>query len=556
MTSLIPDHGVYVPEYTITVDGRPLPDLISDRVTQVSITRRIDPPDHFSIDLHDPGLELIAPVAGPFREGAEITVAVGFLGGKKIAMSGTITAVAAEFPEVGNPVVRVDGFDPLHGLGRGTSYRVFPGQADAGPRDTDVVSRIAGDAGLAPDAVAGAPGRIARVQNAVSDLAFLRELAAVNGYAVWVDRKTLHVRAERAAPDAVHLRHGEDITSLRLRLSTAGQVAKVVVHGWDPVQKQAFAGSATRASFAPEGSPAPTGGSDRTLVITHARVTGADEAQSLAHVVLAEQAKTLVVGTGVAAGRPELDVGAVVVLHGTGRFDGGKYVVTEVTHVVSESGYLTEFSLNGAPGSGAFGSPGGDAGWAGSARGVAVGVVTDNRDPHNQGRVKVRLAAVGEGEMWARLAAPSAGKDRGAYLAPEPGDEVLLAFEHGHADRPYVVGALWNGKDTPPATAPEVRVVKSVSGHVVRLDDTAGAEKIELVEKSGKSSVVLDSATGAITVRGGGDVTVEAPDGVLRLKGGRIELDAEAGIAARAKGSLDLAGDGPATLRGATVDIN
>jgi phage protein D len=357
-------HAVSVPEFTITVDGRPLPEPIADRVTQVSITRRIDPPDHFSIDLYDPELRLIAPPAGPFRESAEITVAVGFLGGTKIAMSGTITAVAAEFPAEGSPVVRVDGFDPLHGLGRGTSYRVFPGQADAGPSDADVVSRIAGDAGLAADTVAGAPGRTARVQNAVSDLAFLRELAAVNGYAVWVDRRTLHVRAEREVPDVVHLRRGEDFTSLRLRLSTAGQVAKVTVHGWDPGQKQAFSGSATRSSLGPEPSTAPTGGSDRTLVITHARVSDASEAQSLARVVLAEQAKSLVAGSGVAAGRPELDVGTVVMLHGTGRFDGDRYVVTEATHVISESGYLTEFSLNGAPGRGAFRPPGADAGWA------------------------------------------------------------------------------------------------------------------------------------------------------------------------------------------------
>ncbi|MDN3354882.1 phage baseplate assembly protein V [Actinomadura sp. DC4] len=541
------DRAVLVPDYAITIDGRPLPALVLDRVTQISLTRRIDPPDHFSIDLYDPGLELITPPLGPFREGAEITVAVGFLGGVKIAVSGTITAAAVEFPAEGNPVVRVDGFDTLHGLGRGASYRVFPGQGDAGPSDADVVSRIAGEAGLASDAATGVPGGTPRVQNEVSDLAFLRELAAVNGYAIWVDRRTLHVRGERPAARAVDLRRGEDVTSLRLRLSTTGQVAKVVVHGWDPAQKQAFTGSATRASIGPELSPAPTAGSDRTLVIMHARVSGANEAESLAKAVLAEQAKSLVVGGGVTSGRPELDVGTVVKLHGTGRFDGGKYVVTEATHVVSESGYLTEFSLNGAHADGE---------WTGSATGVAVGVVTDNRDPRGQGRVKVRLAAGGEDGLWARLAAPSAGKDRGAYFPPEPGDEVLLAFEHGHADRPYVVGSLWNGKDTPPAATPDVRVVKSRSGHMVRLDDTDGAEKIELVEKNGRSSVVLDSATGAITVHGSGDVTVEAPEGELRLRGSRIVLDADASIAVRAKGSLDLTGDGPATLRGATVDIN
>jgi uncharacterized protein involved in type VI secretion and phage assembly len=170
--------------------------------------------------------------------------------------------------------------------------------------------------------------------------------------------------------------------------------------------------------------------------------------------------------------------------------------------------------------------------------------------------VTVRRAAAPDGEYWARLAAPAAGPDSGIYAVPEAGDEVLLAFEHGHPDRPYVIGALWNGKDTPPAATPSVRVVKSRTGHAVRLDDTAGAEKIEVVEKDGKSSILLDSVTGAITVRGGADVTVDAPNGVLRLHGNQIAMSADTGISVQAQGSLDLAGTGPATLRGSTVDIN
>ena len=215
-----------------------------------------------------------------------------------------------------------------------------------------------------------------------------------------------------------------------------------------------------------------------------------------------------------------------------------------------------EFHLNGAPGRADLFPGGSDAGRAAPGAGVAVGVVTDNRDPLNRGRVKVRRAAAPDGEFWARLAAPAAGRDSGIYAVPEPGDEVLLAFEHGHPDRPYVIGALWNGKDTPPAAAPSVRVVKSRTGHAVRLDDTAGAEKIEVVEKDGKSSIVLDSVTGAITVRGGADVTVEAPNGVLRLRGNQIAMSADTSISVQAQGSLDLAGTGPTTLRGSTVDIN
>ncbi|HEX2224158.1 MAG TPA: phage baseplate assembly protein V, partial [Thermoanaerobaculia bacterium] len=112
--------------------------------------------------------------------------------------------------------------------------------------------------------------------------------------------------------------------------------------------------------------------------------------------------------------------------------------------------------------------------------GVVVGVVTNNQDPEGLGRVKLRLpwlSAQAESD-WARVISPMAGGDRGLYALPEVDDEVLVAFEHGRAELPYVLGSLWNGKDKPPAANEDgknkLRVLKSRSGHRVRLDDTAG----------------------------------------------------------------------------------
>src|SRR5664280_3415392 len=106
--------------------------------------------------------------------------------------------------------------------------------------------------------------------------------------------------------------------------------------------------------------------------------------------------------------------------------------------------------------------------------GVVVGVVTNNQDPDGFGRVKVKfpwLSDVDESD-WARVAAPMAGNKRGFYFLPEVDDEVLVAFEHGDVRFPYVLGALWNGKDAPPATNGDgknnVRVIQSRSGHVIK----------------------------------------------------------------------------------------
>ena len=87
----------------------------------------------------------------------------------------------------------------------------------------------------------------------------------------------------------------------------------------------------------------------------------------------------------------------------------------------------------------------------GVINGVAIGLVTQNQDKEGLCRVQVSYPWHDKPleTYWARLAMPMAGSGRGLVLIPEIGDEVLVAFERGDLRFPYVVGALWNGKDRP-----------------------------------------------------------------------------------------------------------
>ena len=192
---------------------------------------------------------------------------------------------------------------------------------------------------------------------------------------------------------------------------------------------------------------------------------------------------------------------------------------------------------------------------------VVPGVVTNNQDPDNLGRVKVKFPWLAEGEesAWARLVSPVAGAKRGLFWLPEVGDEVLLAFEHGDPGRPYVLGGLWNGVDTPPTDAGDgrdVRVLKSRSGHLVRLDDSDGAEKIEIVDKSGGNSIVLDTAANTITLTSGKDIQLKAPQGKILLEAQEIQVRSSAATKVEASGSLTVQASGSLTLKGSTVMIN
>ncbi|MBZ5553744.1 MAG: phage baseplate assembly protein V [Acidobacteriia bacterium] len=194
--------------------------------------------------------------------------------------------------------------------------------------------------------------------------------------------------------------------------------------------------------------------------------------------------------------------------------------------------------------------------------GVAIAIVLDNKDPQGMGRVKVRLPGLLDDDsgLWARIATLMAGKDRGTFFLPETDDEVLVAFEHGDVSRPYILGALWNGKDTPPDTNADgknnLRFIKSRSGHLIRLDDSDGKEKIEIIDKSGNNSITIDTANKTITITSAQDITLDASQGKIKLSAQNIELSSTADTKIQAQGQMTLSASATTTIKGSTVNIN
>jgi uncharacterized protein involved in type VI secretion and phage assembly len=165
--------------------------------------------------------------------------------------------------------------------------------------------------------------------------------------------------------------------------------------------------------------------------------------------------------------------------------------------------------------------------------GVYPAFVIDNKDPEAQGRLKIMF----EGrEIWARLATLMAGDNRGSRFIPDIKDEVLVAFEGGDPRRPYVVGALWNGRDRPPESMDgdnDRKVLQSRNGVKITLDDQDGQEKF-IVETPGAQKIIMQDGPGSIVIedRNGNSIklesaglTVTAP-GKLTIKSSIIELGA------------------------------
>lgn len=162
--------------------------------------------------------------------------------------------------------------------------------------------------------------------------------------------------------------------------------------------------------------------------------------------------------------------------------------------------------------------------------GVVIGIVKDLSDPDGQGRIRVDFPWMQEEQKsaWAPIAVPFAGKRRGAFFMPELEDEVLVAFEHGDFDHPFIVGFLWNGVDLPPDDGidTKVRRLRTVSGHILEFDDRAGQERVLIISKKDGHQIELkDNAPGTITIQ-----TRSGQKIVLSDTPPMIEIKAENGI--------------------------
>ena len=194
--------------------------------------------------------------------------------------------------------------------------------------------------------------------------------------------------------------------------------------------------------------------------------------------------------------------------------------------------------------------------------GVVIGIVTNNSDPDGLSRVKVKFPRLSDTDesFWARVAAPMAGNDRGTYFLPEVDDEVLVVFEHGDVRFPYVLGSLWNGKDKAPADNGDgnnnLRLIKSRSGHLIKLNDEDGKETVEIVDGSGKNSFVIDMANNTVTITADRDIVLAAPQGTIRLAAKDIEIKSSAATKLEAGSGLDVAAGATLNVKGAIVNIN
>ncbi len=541
----------------VEVDGSALSGAVASLLEQVVVDHHQHLPDMFAISFHDPARDVISQLN--VNIGSTVTIKMTPPGGSpKTLIKGEVTGFEAEYDATRLRTI-LRGYDQSHRLHRGRETQTYKNVTDS-----DIARQVAQRASLQVGQIDSTSVTFDHVSQAnQSGWDFLKARAREIGFEMGMEDGKFYFRQPvqaSGAPqagdyqnhtDPMQLVFGDDLIEFRPRVTSAEQVSTVKVRGWDPVQKQVVIGSASAGTVAasirdrPNALASTFGGPTFTAVnrpLPQApMVDGA--AASIAEIISGSFAEA----DGVAMGNPDLKAGSTVSVGVVGDHFEGQYTLSGARHVFGENGYRTHFVISGRQdrsllGLASLGASNGHASAGGQPiNGVVVAIVTDNNDPNNAARVKLKFPWLDDSyeSDWARLAQLGAGPNSGALWIPQVNDEVLVAFEHGDIRRPYVVGSLHNGQDKP-----KLGQGLFDNGKVKR---KAG---IAFISSDGNLKISLNETNSEIHISSQGKVHVESQQDMTLESQGNLKLKASQGINLDAGNKLDLKGGAGATLDG------
>jgi phage protein D len=553
----------------VEIDGSPLPAEVEVLLERVVVDDHIHTPDMFTITFRDAERQVLAQAK--VKIGSKVKISAPALGGTKAEMliAGEVTALEAEYDSGGSRAI-VRGYDASHRLHRGRETQTY-----RNVKYSDIAQTIASRHDLQPGTIDDSKATHDHVSQAnLSDWDFLASLGGEIGFEVTVSDGKLSFRKPTPSSEApgqgdfqssnpLQLVFGQDLIEFRPRVSSAEQVKEVKVRGWDPKAKQVLIGSAPASTSSASVPTNPAFMAEkfgsRTYTLVDRPLSTQSQVDAAAHAGAVQIGSAAAEAEGLARGNPKLKAGQAVSVSVVAADFVGRYTLTHTRHVFDAHGYRTQFTVSGRQNRSLFGlvsagSNGGGAGGGPPIFGVVVGIVTNNDDPDQLSRVKLKFPWLSDSyeSDWARITQLGAGQRGGAVFIPEVNDEVLVAFEFGDVSHPYVVGSLYNGKDKPSVgsslfSGGKVKRSGFVSrkGHRLLFFDDAGKSGIALISSDNKVRVALKETGPEIHIYCEGKVTIESQ--------GDMKLSSKAGLDIEAGGQMQIKGDGGVKVNSSAV---
>ena len=191
-------------------------------------------------------------------------------------------------------------------------------------------------------------------------------------------------------------------------------------------------------------------------------------------------------------------------------------------------------------------------------------IVVDNKDEQKLGRIRVQFPwqKVQDDNMmspWLRIAVPYAGNIKGHQFIPEIGEEVMVGFEMDNAERPYIIGALYNGGKGKPdeewaaskedkGTSNNIKAIRTRNGHTILFNDRGDAGVIEIYDnKNNTYHVTLSADDKKITIYSAGDIEINAD--------GSISMTAKDNVNIKANSNVSVNADKEVTIQASKVKV-
>ncbi|MFE6843015.1 VgrG-related protein [Streptomyces sp. NPDC057686] len=574
-----------------------LPQIWAAQLVSCVVDENVGLPDTAVLTYRDPDHEFLR--ATGVTIGSPLRVSVMTVKGqaRERLFNGEVTALEIDRDRTGSFTV-VRAYSKAHRLQRGRKVVAYRNMTAAA-----IVRKVAAGAGLAVGKVEAAPVTYKQLSQAnVSDWDFLQFLAGESGAQVRVDDKgllqfTKPVEASGApAPSTsatrnpMVLEYGRNLLALRASLSAADGTSKVQVRGWDVTTKRPLVAeqpSVVSDTVVPGLSPQFAARFGKSAVaVTDTPYRTQAETTAVAKAAAAQTSAGFGELEAVAEGNPLLRAGKPVALGNVGQAFSGRYTATAVQHVLEpHGGYRTTVWVSASPDRSLTGLVTGANAPGRGPRipGLAIGVVTDVREPNGSQRGAVRLKFPWLDDTyvtdWVRTV-QWGGKGGGGVVSPEVNDEVLVGFEQGLLDSPYVIGGLYNGVDQPsPHDVPLIdktsgkvnrRSVVSRSGHRVELLDASapGPSGLRLVTGDERLEVRMDDRRDRIelTVYAGRNrpltsvlldkngITLDAGQGTVKVSGRQVDIDGTAGVSIGGR-SVRVSGTSDVTVNGGLLAV-
>ncbi len=515
----------HVPTYTVLVDGGELSQEHRDRIKEIRVVDHLRLPDVCTVGIQFPKAEGID--SQPFEIGKKIEVRLGAREHEapETLFIGDVVSLEPVFG-AGGCSLTVNAYDRAHLLHRSRKVRVFQNQTA-----TDIVKKVVTENGLEFDGESSGDPYDFMQQDNETDWDFIWRLAERCGFEFVIEDTKAHFR-KPGGGGAVELEWPKTLASFRPRMTAVQQVSTVSVFAHDPMTKESIEAEAAQpeqiAEIGIDRAQVAGAFAEATMHVATEPVKTMGEGRTLAQALLDKLANGYIAAEGTGPGNPRIKAGVMVNVKGVGSSFSGTYRVATSTHVLrGGSSYITQFA--NSPTHTILGAVGG----AGPAQPdfasqLVLGVVTNTNDPEEMGRVRVGFPALsGDTESaWARIAAMSAGNERGALMLPVVGEEVLVGFEHGDTTRPYVLGSLFNGQDLPG----DLLLHDRDGSFVVRSDADVHSESKK-----------------AYTIKSGGPLTVTIAD--------KVEETYDRDWTNKTQGKASLTATQPFSIEGQSVSV-